>query len=298
MAWIRRNRRYGRRRGFRRRFRPHRRYRVRRSYRRTPRRVTTRRVRNIAARKCRDNMRTATLNGDGTFNAYGGLNMQGQNLYGVLFSPTARVPASAISPNSAERVKSRCFVKGFSERINFRTDTGETWRWRRIVFSTTSLAPYLSQNYLTHYYDGTNGHARSMINIRSGAWSTDLDRVYSVIFEGTRAADWANPLTAKVDRNKVKIYADQIFAIQSNNSRGTDKNFKFWYPINKTIVYDEDEEGANNKQYSRWSDGKMGAGKVGDVFIFDILSSNENTTGDTAIFSPHCTYYWHEGSAA
>lgn len=260
--------------------------------------MTTRRVRNIAARKCRDNMRTGSLNGDGSFNAYGGLNMAGENLYGVLFSPTARIPAQTLAPNPAMRVKSRCFVRGFSERINFRTDSGETWRWRRIVFSTPNLGQNLSQDFLSNYYDSVNGQIRSLINVRSGNFASDLARIYSFIFEGTRNADWANPLTAKVDRTKVRIWADQIFTIQSNNDRGTDKNFKFWYPINKTIHYDEGELGADSKFVSKWSDSRMAPGRVGDIFIFDILSSNENTTGDTAIFSPHCTYYWHEGSAA
>lgn len=281
--------------GRRRRFR---RFTRRPSRRRFTRRMSTRRVRNIAARKCRDNMRTGTLNSDLSFNAYGGATMLGQNLYGFLFSPSARQPANATTPNAAERSKTRTYVRGFNERINFRTDSGETWRWRRIVFSTTGLGSSLSDSRVTNFYDGTNGHARSLLNLRSGSFSSDLDLVYGTIFEGTRSVDWANPLTAKVDRSKVKIWADQIFAIQSNNSRGTDRNFKFWYPINKTLVYDEDEEGANNKFYSRWSDGRMGNGRVGDIFIFDILSSNENASGDTAIFTPHCTYYWHEGSAA
>lgn len=299
MVWSRR-RRFFRRRGFRprprrSRFPARRRFGRRRIHRRPRRRLTTRRVRDIAARKCRDNMRPATINADGTFNAYGGLNMSGNNLYGVLFSPTARIPTANLHPTAAERIKARCFVKGFSERVNFRTSNGETWRWRRIVFQTLGLGSQID-NFITNFYDGVNGHARSIYNIRGGSTASELGRLYSIIFEGTRQQDWANPLTAKVDTSKVQIFSDQMYVIQSKNSRGTDRNFKFWYPINRTIQYDDSEEGAESKSFFRWADwSSAGRGTMGDLFVFDIMSSNENASGDSAIWSPHMTYYWHEG---
>lgn len=142
--------------GRRRRFTPRRSTFRRRSFRngrsRTTRRYSrprtnVRRVRNLASRKCRDNMICTPIDDTGTPQTPGPVSMDASSVYGFIFSPTARTAGTQLesgervnAPSSAQRRKSKCYVRGYGETVEIQTDDASPWVWRRIVFSTIGLA--------------------------------------------------------------------------------------------------------------------------------------------------------------
>lgn len=141
---------YSRRSRFRRRRYPARRY-ARRSFRptrfarrrRRTNRMSTRRVRNIASRKCRDNMLSTPRNDAGDVQPAAPYQMTGDTSYRFLFSPSFRSVGSIIAPeerqisaSSTERWKSKCYMRGYKETVELESNDSSSWLWRRIVFTT------------------------------------------------------------------------------------------------------------------------------------------------------------------
>ena len=121
--------------------------------------------------------------------------------------------------------------------------------------------------------------------------NTLLD-ITTQLFDGVAGVDWSNLLLAKVNSTHVTPLFDVTRSIASGNGYGVIKRFHLWYPINKRLVYN-DEESGESLATSYWSvPSKSG---IGDVFIFDVFAPNiEGTSSDYLTFDPNCTLYWHE----
>lgn len=302
MAYLRRSR-------FRRRRYPARRY-ARRQF-RSPRfarrrrrtnRMSTRRVRNLAARKCRDNMLSTPRNDAGEVQPAQPYLMTGGTSYRFLFSPSFRSVGSIIGPeerqisaSAAERWKSKCYMRGYKETVELETNDSSSWLWRRIVFTTLGwgapLADYIAANVTQR------GYGRLMYNLDNGQHDVLLGDAYSRLFEGQRTLDWVNPLTAKVDSRRIRVISDTLRTIQSPNSEsGRYQVTKRWYPVNKSIIYDDDENGTAHKFSVGWASGAAQA-NAGDLFVFDMFDAATDATEETTLaMGTSGTYYWHEGS--
>ena len=181
------------------------------------------------------------------------------------------------------------------------TSSGVPWYWRRIVFAyravrapfneavPASAAPLAT---LAPYLETSSGYARfwndQSIN---NAGTTGIER-FNVLFRGAQGVDWSNVFTAPVDTRRVDLISDKRHALSSGNANGIYRQFKRWIPINKNLVYDDDETGEDEGTSHFSVDDKRG---VGNVYILDLFAAGAQGTGtDLLRVESTATAYWHE----
>lgn len=201
----------------------------------------------------------------------------------------------------AARTSTTCFYRGFAENIRIQTSSSQPWIWRRICFKyrDNNSAFYSAansdtplQNANLPYYENTNGMNRLWLNQNVNGVGNTISAEYGVLFKGIRFTDWSDPITAAVDNRRVDIAYDRTRIIQSGNANGVIRDFKMWHPMNKNLVYDDDESG-DVEQTSFYSVGdKRG---MGDYFVVDIVSGGAGATSTDLIqFNSNASLYWHE----
>lgn len=274
-----------------------------RSFRRRSGGRSVRSIRNIAARKCRDNMMGVPVSDTNVAGAPSPVELTAGQDYGFLFCPSARRVGSldgslprGIHASASERWKTRCYIKGLQETIELQPTDGVGWLWRRIVFSCIGLLQEFPGTSVS-VPDSQNGYGRALWNVRSGTVEAQplFDETANYLFEGTRLRDWVNPFTAKLDRSIVTVHSDTTRTVQSNNPNGTYKVYKRYYPINRGIVYADDESGSGPKNDANYAAGTT-KGNSGDLFVLDMFNAVGDSDGSTLNFGVHARYYWHEGS--
>lgn len=283
--------------------RPTRRSRVTR--RRRP--MNRRAILNVTSVKKHDKMLTwSATNPDGTGRAIapGPLVLLGQatnqaNLHGayvIPFSPTQRAPVESISFNPVDpftrstRASSTPFMRGYAEKIRFRTQNGTMWRWRRITFCAK-----LGETGGSPSFDGStvNRLLTSSGYVRPMAYLANPDTaLYGLLFAGLQDIDWVDPMTARPDNHRITVKSDVTRVIGSGNASGVDKVFNLWHPMNSTLVYNDDEAGGSEAYSSISTSGSAG---MGDYYIIDIIQSGTNAGAESAlIVEAESTLYWHE----
>ncbi|QCW23738.1 MAG: capsid protein [Gemykibivirus abati2] len=286
----------------------------RRSYRRpsrrgVPRRRTTtrrrpmtrRRVNDIASRKMHDDMCSYTdvTGGTASGNFFdGGATYAGGTTapYVSVFHVSARsgenfdgadyIKAPALSNF---RHRTNCYLRGAKEDVLLETNSGASWRWRRIVFSTIGNPLGDTNDPLSaNFYRQTalDGYKRLNTLVPN---TGDINRL---LFRGDFNRDWADVHVATLDTGRVKILRDMKTTIRSGNINGTSTTRKFWYPVNRTMRYDDRQNG-NSKDVSVFA--SEATGNQGDIYIADFFTPNMGSdTSDELEFTPHCAWYWHE----
>lgn len=273
--------------------------------------MSTRALLNKTSRKKRNTMlqyaNTSTVNGNSVTIGPGPLVVNG-NAAVCLFSPTAMDilngsgSAGSIT-EQAVRTSTTAYMKGFSEHIRIQTSSGLPWFWRRITFcakrptifnqfSPADLAPTQRNSGNTSFVDTTNGMERLYFNqVINNAGNTQ-NAWYSVLFKGENGKDWNDVLSAPVDTSRVDLKSDRSITIKSGNAAGTVRDFKFYYPMNKNLVYDDDESGdAQTSSYLSVQD-KRG---MGDYYILDFFfTGTGGATTDLLQLTSTSTMYWHE----
>ena len=63
------------------------------------------------------------------------------------------------------------------------------------------------------------------------------------LFEGAGNVDWADVNSAKVDTRRIDLHYDKTITINSGNSSGVFRTYRRWHPMNKNLVYDDDQDG-------------------------------------------------------
>lgn len=217
-----------------------------------------------------------------------------------LFVPSARLAG----PNfgESERKKSRTFARGYKEKVNIVTNSGASWLWRRIVFRYRMLNQLNefpdSVNPFTHvtFKESTRGQMRPLWNLGDQVpadYQQIRDNLWTLLFEGRSGQDWSNIFTAKIDTRFVKVISDRTRNLGGgNSSAGRFHNRTYWYPVNRTLVYNDSEEGnppAKSGQFSNLSDDTCG-----DIVVYDMFTC-QAVEGDQLQFGCEGTYFWHEG---
>jgi len=260
--------------------------------------MTRRAIVNITSKKKRDNMMPVPIDDDPTSIGTGGTpyQMTGDNPYGFLFSPTAR--RSAFTQNlDYSRDSSSTFSKGYAEKITMETSNSANWLWRRIVFATKHVFYKQYPEGVLELEDPTAGYQRTMWNHLGSDATAEPSRaaLEDMLFEGQSGADWNDRFVAKTDKRYVTVLHDSRRALNGQNDSARWYHLKKWHPINKSIVYNEKEEGkegSDTAAYAQWSvDGKPG---IGNVFIYDMFACAQGTINDQLEFNPQGVYYWHE----
>lgn len=225
-------------------------------------------------------------------------NAAANGVHMTLFSPTYRY----LQPNNAAyiafRTSSRPFIKGIAETYAFLPNDGSVWYHRRIVVATkfqfTADAATL-QGIGAQSGPGAVSYRRfsDLTGQASGAYQQMWDVVQDQLFQGVKLTDWTDQMTAKVDNTRFTVLADKRYALTSGNAAPRPYFKKHYTKIEKTVVYDDEENGTSITPSPFSVDSKPG---IGNVFVFDLFEAPvpiDTVTSTLAITSTQ-TLYWHE----
>lgn len=253
---------------------------------------------NITSRKKRDtmlpwsNVTSASQSGSTVYNPYAAqLNGGGNTMF--IWSPTARDLNKNVGFGTvgdvASRTATNCFIRGLKESIEIQVSDGTPWQWRRIVFTAKGIQDLIpNTSSFQPYHETSFGMMRTL----NQPPATTKANIETLIFKGNNATDWNDVIVAPTDNSRVSILYDKVVSIASGNERGVIRRYNRWHGFNKSLVYDDDENG-DSMATNNWSvTGKQG---MGDVYIVDYFRSRVGATADNSLyFGPNATLYWHE----
>lgn len=214
----------------------------------------------------------------------------------MAFVPTARDRSSATTnpdPNSeSRRTAINTYARGYAERVTVSTNSGLPWKWRRIVFLFKGSGLIIDNADQWYYERTTQGMARLQIPTKAG---NDL-ALEQTIFAGALDIDWANRMDAPLDRSRIKVVSDVTRTLNPGNQTGMSRTFNNFYPMNHTLIYNDDEYGDNTAETYFSS---VHPASCGDMYIVDYFSSMgllEPLGTGTSQIAVQCEgrYYWHE----
>lgn len=220
----------------------------------------------------------------------------------LLWIPTARDNTTQSGTggisDTATRTSTTCFMKGLKETIEIQTNTGVAWQWRRICFTSKDPSATFA-NALPNSYQGytetSDGYVRQCqtLTTKNTTDAAQLNQLRNVLFRGALGIDWSDYNTAPIDTNRVSLKYDKTQIIRSGNDTGVLRRQSIWHPMNKNLVYDDDEVGGNNLDVVYSTGGKAG---MGDYYVVDIFTAGASATAgtDKLLFAPQATLYWHE----
>nr|QJB18685.1 MAG: capsid protein [Genomoviridae sp.] len=254
------------------------------------RRMTSRRVLNLSSTKKQDNMipyNTTSTGGNGAVGPYG---LPYTQVGQFIWCATARDRIGSGDPNASSlRTSDVCYMRGLKEKILISTNTGLSWRWRRICFTVKNIVPPVGTP------DSLEVSPNGWVRLIANQWATTYGiGMQGLVFRGASGLDWNDVFTAKTDNTRVSIMYDRTRIIKSGNGNGTMISPKLWHPMNKNLVYDNDESGDNETTSTKSTGGKPG---MGDYYVMDFIAAGPggtSATSDGITFSPEATLYWHE----
>lgn len=226
---------------------------------------------------------------DGTNAAAGGSTFSGAVRQTILFCPSARDKQSGDPTSAATRETDRVFVRGFKENITLVTNSPASWRWRRVVFALKGFAIQLSPGVVNA--QGAQGYVRLIPDYSTAASTAQRNLIENFLFRGQAGTDWQTTMTAKIDTQRVTLLSDKTRTLNSGNSNGRFFKHKQWYPINKNLLYGNDENGELENAVEFSTLAKPG---IGDIFVLDLFDCASGNAADQLFFEPECTFYWHE----
>lgn len=189
---------------------------------------------------------------------------------------------------AATRTSTTCFMRGLRENILIETNSGESWRWRRICFTMKGegITEDDKDPADSHYFrEASSGYTR-LIN------QAPNENVIENVFKGSRDIDWVDVFTAQVDTSRVSIKYDRSRVIQSGNASGVSRMYKIWHPMNHNLVYNDDEIGAGEVTLPMSTESRAG---MGDYYVVDFFQpTTGSSTTDQLAFLPNASLYWHE----
>lgn len=196
---------------------------------------------------------------------------------------------NAVNASSAARTASTIFMRGIKERIIFRANTGTGWKWRRVVFATKGLFDVIPN--LVSDLETSAGWTRAVVNLSGDSAATVRNALENVVWEGQAGQDWWSPYTAKVDKKRVTLLYDRTRMLQSGNDVAHYHSHNQWIPVNKNIVYDDEQRGGDESAFRYSALGKSG---YGDVYVMDLFECASGQSTDLLQFEPQAAVYWHE----
>lgn len=225
---------------------------------------------------------------DNTAPTLGGQIITGNTAPAVfLWCATARDRPTSTEDQEADSVRTAttCYMRGLKERVTFLTNSGASWRWRRICFTIRGTLPLEATPVSL---ETSNGWIRLVKRIEStSTWSN----FQAIVFKGGAGVDWLDSYEAPLDTTRIDVKYDRRRVLNSGNQQGKYFDFGHWFPMNKNLVYGDDEFAQSENAASRSTTSKAG---MGDYYIMDIIESATGLQADTLGFSPEATLYWHE----
>lgn len=217
-----------------------------------------------------------------------------------VWCPTARfmqrtVGAPGFVGDEATRTASEVYIRGVKERLAIETHGAAAWVHRRITFRMYGFAPWIGTDgtpHIPYSFNNDQGYLRSFYRISQGADAQIRNQVTGLIFRGEEGNDWLDPTEAQLDRRRIQVVRDERRIITSGNDFGTIKPRSWWCPVNKKLLYDDEQAGG------REVSGLLSATdtkSMGDLYIMDIFrNTRQASEQDWLDISCEATLYWHE----
>lgn len=257
------------------------------------RRVTPRKVRNIASKKKQDTLLGSTSTDPNDYSNVIALTA-GNNYF--IYSPTYRGRDDNV--NNHTRGAASCYYRGVRDRVmvasSFQLVHRRVCFWSHDQISAASPIDVSG--------DGINiDYTRRNMNQITPTTDTALFRQ---LFKGTVGIDftedsrWDSPIA----NNRVKVVFDRQYSVNPNynvaegNAFGKITTKKLWHPMNRTVMYDDWEHGREIDEAS-W--GNAHPDSMGNFYILDMFSTGQDTPDDNTqvgSWSTETTVYWHETS--
>lgn len=198
----------------------------------------------------------------------------------------------------AQRTATTCFMRGLSEHIRIQTSSGLPWFWRRFVFTFKGADfqnPAGNDTPISNSFrllDTTNGMQRLFFNELVNNMPNTINNHDTLLFKGAKGVDWNDPIIAPLDTRRITVKFDKTWTLRSGNANGVVTERKLWHPMNKNIVYNDDENGTGtNTSYTSVSS-KAG---MGDVYVCDFIQPGTGGgSTDFLLLTANSTLYWHE----
>lgn len=204
-------------------------------------------------------------------------------------TPAAGAPRLGLISDRATRTATTCFMRGISERMEIQVADGMPWQWRRICFTLKGTVDILpTSTSFSPFLETSSGYTR-VLNQPSAGVRTAFE---ALLFQGQISADWNSPITAKVDTTRVTLRFDRTVTIASGNDDGVIRKYRHWHPMNKNLVYDDEEIGGTNVPAVYSTQSKLG---MGDYIIADYFYPRTGaTTTNQLSVGVASSLYWHE----
>lgn len=224
-------------------------------------------------------------------------NTSANGVHMIAFAPSVR----GLVPNNyayvSARTATRTFVKGIAETYQIIPSDASAWEWRRIVVSlkggfNTNLAivEAIGAQFATNT---TMRYMKDLTGDTSGPYLALWDAIQDILFRGVKVTDWLDQMGAPLDTSRVNVHSDRRRVISSGNDASKPRHVKTYVPINKTLQYDDEENGINISPSKFSVESKIG---IGDVYVFDMFACRApiNATSSQLQVGSTQTYYWHE----
>lgn len=276
-----------------------------RTYRKRP--MTKRSILNVTSEKKRDTMlqltniqRTAPQDGPETYVTAPAIIRGGDSAnFTMLWCATARDNETNVtgSPgnkfDASTRTASSCYMVGLKENVEIQVLDGLPWQWRRICFTAkagSTLDGLLTVSAIQPAYTPVTQTSAGYQRVLNAI--PDPTPFYGLIFQGGQNVDWSNPITAKLDNERITVKYDKTVSIASGNEEGVLRKYSRYHPMGHNLEYNDDEQGGTTlaNQFSVTS--KRG---MGDYWICDIILPRVGSNNDNLMtFGTESTLYWHE----
>lgn len=198
------------------------------------------------------------------------------------------------------RTSTTCYMRGLKETIRLSTNDGTQWLWRRVCFTWRGSELYsqsqAGQTFAVQVGNAPGQRFARLVNDFNNATGTPQiaarNAVIGLLFRGQAGLDWVNYFSAPIDTSLVTLKYDKTTSIQSGNSNGKQRVYSRWHPMNKNLVYADDESGDTTVPVGGSTRAKSG---MGDYYVIDMFSSAAPQSDASALaFAPEATLYWHE----
>ena len=227
-----------------------------------------------------------------------GSTTDGLSAHVFLYSPSYRFLVANNAEFKSARTSTRPYYVGLNEYITYIPNDGSTWWHRRIVFAFKTplgVSEAIRQSIGAQSGNGQTSYRqfRDLSGQTTGDYTTLNMQLRELLFVGSEGVDWQSTQTAKLDRSRVTVLSDRRTQISSGNAYSRPVRKKWWCSINKTVQYDDEENGISMNPSPLSVTSKPGIGNiyVADFFICPV----NNQPGTTALsLSSNSTMYWHE----
>jgi hypothetical protein len=266
--------------------------------------MSKKRILNITSRKKRDTMLTwtnTTPTGAQVTPRQDAAIVNGNSGGYFLWCPTARdlLLGDNLAPvaNESARTSTSCYMRGLSEVIRIQTSSAQPWFHRRICFTYKGIDPFQrtfpgDTGAQQLFIENSNGYARLMLNSQVNNTPNYINNANSIIFKGAQGVDWSDVITAPTDTRRITVKFDRTWTYKSGNASGTVRETKLWHPMNKNLVYNDDEAGTSESTGYYSVDSKAG---MGDYYVLDLMSGGQGATAsDLLRLDLSSSLYWHE----